>query len=305
MRVAAGGLMAASGLLNVHKPPGPTSHDLVAAVRRGTGVKKVGHAGTLDPMASGVLVLCLGAATRLSEYVMRSPKTYRARVRFGVETDSYDAEGTVIAENTQPVTLDAATAALDTFRGTFDQVPPMYSAIKQGGQKLYDLARAGHEVERAARPVTVFRLDLLVWEPPDALLEVACSPGTYIRSLAHDLGAAVGVGAFLAALERTASGPFTTANAVIWADLQAAMGAGTWDESLLPPDMALADAPALHLSPEDADHVRHGRLIAAAEASAGALVGVEMLARAYDPDGQFFAVLERRDQHWKPAKVFG
>jgi len=291
--------MSVFGLLNVHKPSGPTSHDIVAAVRRGTDVKKVGHAGTLDPMASGVLVLCLGPATRLSEYVMESRKTYRARVRFGVETDTYDAEGTVIAENDRPVTQEAVEGALAAFRGPIEQVPPMYSAIKQGGKKLYELARAGQEVERPARSVTIYQIELLAWAPPDAVLDVMCSPGTYIRSLAHDLGAAVGIGAHLAALERTTSGPFTAVNAVEWAELQAAMDADTWRDALLPPDMALMDAPAVYLSPEDAGHVRHGRLIAATPD-----IHAAALARAYDPDGQFFAVLERREQHWKPGKVF-
>lgn len=291
--------MSVFGLLNVHKPPGPTSHDIVAAVRRGTDVKKVGHAGTLDPMASGVLVLCLGPATRLSEYVMESRKTYRARVRFGVETDTYDADGGVITETDRPVARETVEAALVVFRGPVEQVPPMYSAIKQGGKKLYELARDGQEVERPARSVTIFQLELLAWEPPDAVLDVICSPGTYIRSLAHDLGAAVGVGAHLAALERTASGPFMAANAVDWAAFQAAMDADTWRDALLPPDMALIDAPAVYLSPEDAGHVRHGRLIAAAPD-----IHPAALARAYDPDGRFFAVLERRDENWKPGKVF-
>lgn len=287
------------GLLNLYKPPGPTSHDLVAWVRRGTGVKKVGHAGTLDPAAAGVLVLCLGPATRLSEYLMGSPKTYAARVHFGVETDTYDAEGAITAQNSRPLTQAEIEAALGRFRGEIAQVPPLYSAIKQGGRKLYDLARAGQTVERVARAVTISRLLLAAWEPPVAVLEIDCSPGTYIRSLAHDLGQAVGVGAHLAALERTASGSFTAADAVPWEVFRAAMEAGTWTEHLLPPDRALAAYPALHLDAEDTAAVLSGRLIAAPSGAAG-----HDLARAYDADGRFIAVLERRGPSWKPHKVF-
>ncbi len=289
--------MSVFGLLNIYKPSGPTSHDMVAWVRRGIREKRVGHAGTLDPMATGVLVLCLGAATRLSEYVMESPKIYRARVRFGIETDTYDAEGQIVAENPSPVARETVEAALRAFRGEIEQVPPMYSAIKQGGKKLYELARAGQDVERVARTVTISRLDLTGWNPPFADLEIECSPGTYIRSLAYDLGRSVGVGAHLAALERAASGSFTVESAVRWPDLEAAMQAGTWQEYLLPPDRALVNYPAIHLSPDDTDHIRHGRSIPAGE-------GGDTLARAYAADGAFLAVLERRGAWWKALKVF-
>ena len=289
----------AFGLLNVYKPAGPTSHDLVAWVRRGTGVKKVGHGGTLDPAVTGVLVLCLGPATRLSEYLLGSPKTYVARVHFGVQTNTYDAEGEIVARDPRPISREQVEAALTGFRGPIAQVPPLYSAIKRGGRKLYELARAGQTVELEARPVTIHRLELLAWEPPVATLEVICSAGTYIRSLAHDLGQAVGVGAHLAALERTASGRFTAAEAVPWERLVAAMADGTWRAYLLPPDLALADYPAVHLDAAGAADVRHGRKVPAAPEMAGTT-----LARAYDPDGQFIAVLERRALWWQPLKVF-
>ena len=285
------------GLLNIDKPGGPTSHDLVAAVRRGTRVKKVGHAGTLDPLATGVLVLCLGPATRLSEYVMRSRKRYRARVHFGVVTDTYDAQGEIVARSDALPERAAVEAALADFRGAIEQVPPMYSAIKRGGRKLYELARAGQDVERPPRAVTVYRLALLDWQPPFATLDVECSPGTYIRSLAHDLGQALGCGAHLAALQRRASGRFRVEDAVPWDEFRAAMEAGTWQQYLLPPDLALADAPAVHLSAEQAARVLHGNTIAAREVAGD-------LARAYDPAGRFVAVLERRGADWKPQKVF-
>lgn len=289
----------AFGLLNVYKPAGPTSHDLVAWVRRGTGVRKVGHGGTLDPAATGVLVLCLGPATRLSEYLLGSPKTYVARVHFGVQTNTYDAEGEIVACDPRPISREQVEAALTGFRGPIAQVPPLYSAIKRDGRKLYELARAGQTVELEARPVTIHRLELLAWEPPVATLEVVCSAGTYIRSLAYDLGQAVGVGAHLAALERTASGRFCAAEAVPWERLAAAMADGTWRAYLLPPDLALADYPAVHLDAVEADNVRHGQKVPVAPEMARAT-----LARAYDPDGQFIAVLERRALWWQPLKVF-
>ncbi len=286
------------GLLNIDKPQGPTSHDLVAAVRRGTGVKKVGHAGTLDPMATGVLVICLGPATRLSEYVMGHPKTYLARLRFGVVTATYDAEGDIVAEDPRPISRDAVETALDAFRGAILQVPPMVSALKQGGRKLYDLARAGIEVEREPRPVTITRLDLTAWAPPFADLWVECSPGTYIRSLAHDLGQAVGVGAHLVGLRRAASGQFRVEEAVPWAAFEESMRAATWRAHLLPADHAVADLPVVVLTAEAVEDVRHGRMIGADSADPD-------LARAYDPAGRFVAVLARQGDLWQPHKVFG
>ena len=174
----------AFGLLNVNKPAGPTSHDIVARVRRGTGIKKIGHAGTLDPMATGVLILCVGAATRLSEYVMASRKVYRARVHFGVETDTYDAEGVAVAERpADHLTREAVEAALEPFRGEIEQVPPMYSAIQQGGRRLYDLAQAGGRPQ--ARAVTIFRRR---WRRSRPCCAGCLLTETYVRS--RDLGGA-------------------------------------------------------------------------------------------------------------------
>jgi len=288
------------GLLNINKPLGPTSHTIVGGVRRLLHIKKVGHAGTLDPMATGVLVLCLGPATRLSEFVMASSKTYRARVCFGAETVSYASEGAVIATYEPLPDRTAVEAALDQFRGAIRQVPPMYSAIKQGGRRLYDLARSGREVEREARPVTITRLELIAWEPPFATLEIDCSPGTYIRSLAFDLGRAVGNGAYLAALERTASGVFTVDEAVTWEAFEAAVRAGTWREHLIAPDRALMGYPALHLDAQSAQFLCNGGMLPVGDVSGD-------LARAYGPDGQLIALVARHSRRgeagWKPEKV--
>lgn len=272
-----------------------TSHDVVAAVRRGIQFKKIGHAGTLDPMATGVLVLCLGHATRLSEYVMESRKHYRARVYLGVNTDTYDAEGEIISQrDASHITEVDVLGALSAFTGPILQVPPMYSAIKQGGRKLYELARAGEVVERAPRPVTIDSLTLSEWESPAFTLDVQCSAGTYIRSLAFDLGESLGVGAHLAGLTRVASGAFTLDNAVT---LEAFLAMPDWRHVLISPESALAQWHTVHLDSGQADAVLHGRRF-----TANAPDGI--LARALDSSGTLVAVLEAIEGIWHPRKVF-
>ncbi len=284
------------GILNLNKPRGLTSHDVVARVRSVARQREVGHAGTLDPMATGVLLLCLGRATRLAEYLMDSPKLYRARVRLGITTDTDDAEGNVIAE--RPVAADwaAVEAALERFRGPILQVPPMYSALKRDGQPLYRLARRGQTVEREPRQVEIYRLELAVWEPPELTLEVLCSPGTYIRALARDLGEVLGCGAHLTGLVRLASGDFRLEDA---AELEEVTPERLPDR-LLPPDAALRQYPALHLSDAEARAVLHGRDI-----PAGREKPCVPFARAYGPDGRLLAVLEHRPDRalWHPRKV--
>lgn len=282
------------GFLNIDKPLGMTSHDVVARVRRGLKIKKVGHAGTLDPLATGVLVVCLGAATRLSEYVMNSTKRYRARVHLGMTTTTYDAEGEII-EQTDASHIQQADieAALTSFLGDIQQIPPIYSAIKQGGRKLYDIARAGETVELQPRPVRIDSLIVSDWNPPQFTLDVVCSPGTYIRSLAYDLGAALGVGAHLAGLVRTASGAFTLENAVKLDDLLV-----DWQKYLIAPSDALVGWPVVHLDTANLDHILHGRSIVDAASTDNDL------ALAYAPNGQFIAILKGDNGTWKPHKVF-
>ncbi len=286
------------GILNIDKPSGMTSHDVVARVRRKLGTRKVGHAGTLDPLATGVLVVCVGLATRLSAYAMASRKGYRATVELGKITTTYDAEGAVEQEiDPGHVTTDAVEAVLPQFTGAIQQLPPMYSAVKRDGKKLYDLARAGETVEREPRPVTIYDLTIIAWDLPRFVLDVTCSSGTYIRSLAYDIGQAVGVGAYLADLRRTWSGGFTLDNAVTLEDFMAADDPAAY---LLPPDAALSALPALHLSATDVDHISHGRVPQATRPPAEE----ESIARAYRPDGLFFALLRAEGDHWRPHKVF-
>lgn len=289
------------GFFNVDKPPGMTSHDVVAIVRRGTQTKKVGHAGTLDPMATGVLVICWNKATRLSDYVMHGRKRYLATVHLGVETDTYDADGQVVATDERVVSRLDVEQQLPGFRGDIQQIPPMYSAIKRGGKKLYELARAGKEVERPPRAVTIDTLDIVKWDFPRFDVNVTCSSGTYIRSLAHDIGHALGVGAHLSALRRTAvSDAFTIDRAVTLDDLRTAFAANQWQQHLVDEALALHYIPYVSLSAQDADVI--GR---------GGFVELELLdngpIRAYNQHDQFIALLERRKSHsnvWKPLKVF-
>jgi tRNA pseudouridine55 synthase len=284
------------GFLNIHKAQGMTSHDVVAKVRRGLKVKKVGHAGTLDPMATGVLVVCLGGATRLSEYVMQSTKQYHARIRLGETTDTYDAEGEIqLVRDAVHITREDVLAALEPFQGEIRQIPPMYSAIKQGGRKLYDLARAGETVEREARTVTIEALVLRDWSPPEFTLEVTCSAGTYIRSLAYDLGEALGVGAHLTGLVRATSGYFKLESAVT---LDTLLADENWQSHIIPPPVALSGWPSLQLDAVDADHILHGRTVSSADKK---LTG---LAFAYGANGDLIAIVQVDDGRVQPHKVF-
>jgi tRNA pseudouridine55 synthase len=288
-----------SGLLLVDKPSGPTSHDVVAIIRRGTGQKRVGHAGTLDPLATGLLVVCLGSATRLSEYLLGKPKQYRARVRLGQTTNTYDAQGEFVSESPLLPTRERVEAALAGFRGPIQQRPPAFSAIKRAGQKSYELARRGEAVDLAPRPVEIMELALTDWQPPECELTVTCSAGTYMRSLAHDLGQTLGCGAHLAALRRTASGAFSLAQAVALNEVRAEFDSGAWLRRLLPPEAAIAELPVVRLSAAEAARVGHGGPVPCA-GSAGDL------ARAYNPAGELVALL-RADLAagvWRPHKVF-
>ncbi len=287
------------GLIIVDKPVGPTSHTVVNTVRRGTGVRKVGHAGTLDPRASGVLVLCLGAATRLSEYLSAGTKRYEAVIRFGRSTDTYDADGDVVRDTGQTPDMESILAILPEFTGDLNQVPPAYSAIKLQGKKAYQLARAGKEVDLEPRQVTIYSLDPVAYDAPDLTLKVTCSAGTYVRSLANDLGERLSTGAHLAALRRTQAGPFGLEQAVTMAKLQTALDDGSWTEHVLPAAEALPDLPLVEIGSNEVELLRHGRLLPVEAPVAG-------LARAVDRDGKLVAILEgdSLESAWRPKKVF-
>ncbi|MBI5095687.1 MAG: tRNA pseudouridine(55) synthase TruB [Candidatus Hydrogenedentes bacterium] len=203
-----------TGILLVDKPAGVTSHDVVDAIRKASGLRRVGHTGTLDPLATGLLILCLGNATRLSEFLTGLDKVYEGTMRLGLETDSYDLDGKTIAERPVPELTEATLAeSFVRYTGSIEQVPPMVSAVKVGGERLYRRARKGETVERAPRTITIHEFTLLGYTPPDATFRVRCTRGTYVRSLCHEIGAELGCGGALAALRRTWVGPHAVANA--------------------------------------------------------------------------------------------
>jgi tRNA pseudouridine55 synthase len=236
------------GFLNLNKPAGITSHDCVARVRRLLRIKRVGHGGTLDPAATGVLPIALGCATRLLQY-MQQDKAYRATIRFGVTTATDDLEGEILTAAPAPhLTPDTVKAALGQFLGTIEQVPPAYSAIQVGGKRLYDLARKGIPVEVPARQVQVHNIEILDWRPadfPEIDLEIACGPGTYIRAIARDLGAALQTGGTLARLTRTFSSGFTLEDSLTFDALSEQLEEGRFEP--VPPAAALAHLAAVNL----------------------------------------------------------
>ena len=281
------------GFLNIDKPPGITSHDVVARVRRLAAMKRVGHAGTLDPLATGILVVGLGRATRLIEYVVGQPKVYLTTVRLGQTTDTYDADGEIVQERVVNVSDSLLADALDQFQGEIEQVPPMFSAIKREGQPLYKLARQGKTVVRKARRVTIDRLDIVKRVEDDVTLRVGCSTGTYIRSLAHDLGEALGCGGHVVMLRRESVGVFS-AETTIPLDL---LTPENIQSKLLPIDVAIAYLPRLDLSQKEQRELRFGRRIAADSSINSDIV------RAYD-NGNFLGILQRHGSLWHPHKLF-
>ena len=291
---------AQAGFLNINKPLRWTSHDVVARVRRLyrtiTDSAKVGHAGTLDPLADGVLVVCLGRATRLSDTIMRGEKIYRARISFGRSTSTYDAAGEILSErDTKQLSLAQIKRALPQFVGEISQLPPLYSAVKVGGQKLYQYARRGEAVTRPARLVTVHAIEIESWSNPLLTLDVHCGAGTYIRSLAHDLGEALDVGAHLAGLTRRASGAFTLAESVALEDL---LRDDDWRRHIVTPFEALRGHTRLTLTAEEIEAVMHGRFIDARDGFDDEQVF------AFDSRQRLVAILTPRADRWKPRKVF-
>lgn len=255
------------GFLLVDKPPAWTSHDVVARARGLLGERRVGHAGTLDPMATGLLVLGVGRATRLLRFIQAAPKVYEARAVFGVATDTLDADGAVLEREPMDVDEDAVAAVLHRFTGTILQVPPMVSALKVGGRRLYDLARQGVEVEREARPVQIHELELTDFAPgpyPEVALRVRCGSGTFVRTLADDIAGALGGRAHLIELRRTAIGGLVVDEAVTVEALQAAAGAGAAASVLLTPAQGMRDLPAVTVDGDTAVAVGHGSVFPAA-----------------------------------------
>ncbi len=290
-----------TGALVIDKPIGMTSHDVVKVVRHGTGIRRAGHTGTLDPRASGVLVVLIGPAVRLSEFLSASDKRYQAILRFGVATDTYDTEGKQVGEtkSVDHISEDDFQNLLRKYEGKISQVPPAHSAVKVNGEKAYNLARRGEEVILEPRIIDVYNLELLEWAPPEAVIDVYASSGTYVRSLANDLGSDLGVGAHLTGLRRTKNGQFTLRDAVRLQELKESFEIGDWYKHLIPAAETLSDWHTLELSPDDLDKIKNGVRIPAEPGSSG-------WARGLSEQGDLIALLEAAegDDTWQPRKVF-
>ena len=291
-----------SGVLIVDKPVGMTSHDVVQFVRKGTRINRAGHTGTLDPRASGVLVVLVGPAVRLSEFVSASDKRYQAVIKFGQTTTTYDSEGEITSRRPVDISYEELEEALSEFVGEVEQTPPAYSALKVKGKKAYELAREGKEVQLEPRLITVHSLELLDWDPPEAVVDIQCSSGTYVRSLASDLGERLGAGATLVGLRRTKNGRFGLREAVSLRRLEEAFENGDWYKYLVPAAEALGDWHTVTLKVDEIDDVTHGHRVLG---EAGLEHG--LLARAVSEDGELVALVEydAETSEWQPKKVFG
>lgn len=292
------------GVLVVDKPAGPSSHDVVVVARRSLGMSRIGHTGTLDPRASGVLPLVLGQATRLAQLLSGSDKEYEARIEFGVVTDTYDAAGEVRERRGTTPTPEALHAALGRFRGTFEQTPPAYSAKMVDGERAYTLARAGRAVASPAVAVTVHTLRLDEYDPPYARLTVRCAAGFYVRSLAHDLGQVLGCGAILDALVRTEAAGFSRRDALPFEQLVTAPR-GELRAQVRPMEALLTDLPAASLTPEGVEWVAHGRDLGPRQLVVP-LADLPARVRLLAPDGRFLGLAQRAKTpgFLHPAVVF-
>nr|PZN31982.1 MAG: tRNA pseudouridine(55) synthase TruB [Actinomycetota bacterium] len=286
------------GFLVVDKPGGMTSHDVVARIRRASGIKKVGHAGTLDPMATGVLVVGIGPVTRLIRFVQDQPKEYLATAQFGVATDTLDADGGILDRVEMGFTPEDLEEVAERFRGDIMQVPPMVSALKHQGRRLYDLAREGQTIEREPRPVTIHELEITSVGPgpyPEVEFRVVCSSGTYVRVLADDMARALGGFAHLTALRRTRVGSLGLDRAIATGALD------SWREHLIPPADALGDLPGVVVDPDLARAVRQGTPLVGTPVMAAVPAGEPY--RVLDEAGELLAVYERRGERAAPVVV--
>lgn len=280
--------MELNGILIFHKPQDFTSHDVVAKLRGMLRTRKIGHGGTLDPMATGVLPIFVGGATKAADYAAAQDKTYEAGFTLGFSTDTQDTTGTVTAQSEKRVTEDEVRAALNTFLGAQKQVPPMYSAIKIDGQKLYDLARKGKEVERPARDITILDIALLSFDPDTqkGVFRVTCSKGTYVRTIVHDLGEKLGTYAAMHALTRTRAGVYDLSEAVTFDQIERARDDGTLEGLFRPTDSLFVDYPAVTLNAEGRDRAARGATVFERQTDGLAQFAPGTLCRVY-ADGRF------------------
>ncbi len=295
--------MSIDGILNVNKPRGITSFGIVAWLKRLSGEKRVGHAGTLDPIATGVLPVCFGQSTKVVRFLMDFTKTYRTEIELGITTDTYDKEGKILRRsNITDITREKVAETLASFRGVITQAAPAYSALKNQGKPCYQLARAGIPVPIKRRQVEIFSLQLIEWAPPFLIIEVECSKGTYIRSLAHELGERLGCGACVSSLIRLSYGPFKISEALSMAEIEAAFEGGSWRELLYPTDIVFLSYPMIIINEAQELAIRNGcplSLPQGLDSSSG-------YCRAYNNNKDFVAILQFISDLnlWRPIKVF-
>lgn len=286
-----------NGILLIDKPEEWTSMDVCAKLRGALKERRIGHSGTLDPMATGLLVVFLGRATRAVEFAEAAEKTYLAGMRLGVMTDTQDTTGSILRQSAVEISDEILENALQHFRGEIDQIPPMYSAIKVHGKKLYELARKGREVERKPRKVTIFSLDQTGRaENGDIQLKICCSKGTYIRTLCHDIGESLGCGAAMSSLRRTHAGAFSVENAHSVSELVAAAENGKIEEYVLPVDTLFSEYPGCVMSSAQNKAVRNGAQYSCREP--------DSMYRLYAPNGEFTALAEAKNGIMRPIKGF-
>ena len=287
-----------NGILLIDKPEGWTSMDVCAKLRGALREKRVGHSGTLDPMATGLLVVFIGRATRAVAFAEADEKTYEARLRLGITTDTQDVTGTILSESPADITEEAIEAALEQYRGETMQIPPMYSAVRINGKRLYDLARKGKEVARPPRRIRIFSLEQCGRDAcGDILLTVHCSKGTYIRTLCSDIGGSLGCGGAMSALRRTQAGVFDISMAHTLDEVLAAAENGTAESLLLPVDTLFSECPPVVLTPAQEKAVRNGGRFPCTE-------GPDTRLRLYSEGGEFLALGEIRDGLLRPIKSF-
>ncbi|MBW2276165.1 MAG: tRNA pseudouridine(55) synthase TruB [Deltaproteobacteria bacterium] len=294
-----------NGVLLIDKPPGPTSFDVVRAVRRAAGQRKVGHAGTLDPLASGLLVVCLGQGTKLVPYLMEGYKSYSATVRLGFATDTDDALGKPTAEAPVPELNEQDIAAtLDRFRGSIEQVPPVFSALKSGGESLHRKARRGEQVHPEPRTITIHELELTGFEATEIDLEIRCSKGTYIRSLARDLGRALDTRAHLGALRRTASSGFEIEDALPLSALAEVAESGDLQRRIIALEHALPAVPSVTLTAAELPLVLNGGPVPSTDRVDSRGDAADSPVCLIDPGGQLVAIARHEDERLQPIRVF-
>lgn len=286
-----------NGIIIIDKPMGRTSHDMVYVMRKMTGIKKVGHTGTLDPEATGVLPVCIGSATKVADMLTLSDKCYRAELVLGMTTDTQDADGEVLTECAVTCTEDEIREAIMSFVGEIEQIPPMYSAIKQNGKKLYELARQGIEVERKKRKVTINSIDILKIDGERVTIDVSCSKGTYIRTLCEDIGLKLHVGAYMNTLRRTKTGPFTIEDSYTLKELEVLKEKGQLESVLISVDRMFESYPKIILNPKQVKSITNG-----VQMSYNGIEGQSY--RLYDEKGKFLCISKMQDGKLKLEKAF-